>query len=95
MLTTPTLDKLIALGLIGMVIALKEQQGRADYAALSFEERLGLLVDREATERENRRLERNLKAAKLRINSACVEDLDLRSPRGLDQSQILALAEAR
>jgi hypothetical protein len=52
------------------------------YASLAFEDRLGLLVDREATERENRRLERNLKAAKLRAN-ASIEDLDLHHPRGL------------
>ncbi|MBI2017261.1 MAG: ATP-binding protein [Candidatus Rokubacteria bacterium] len=95
MLTTPTLDKLVALGLMGMVIALKEQQERSEYGALAFDERLGLLVDREVTERDNRRLARNLKAAKLRISGACIEDLDMRSPRGLDRGQILRLAEAR
>jgi DNA replication protein DnaC len=95
MLSSPTLDKLIALNLMGMVTALREQRERAEYGSLSFEERLGLLVDREATERENRRLERTLKAAKLRISGACVEDLDLRSPRGLDRALVLELAEGR
>ena len=58
-----------------------------------FEERLGLLVDREAQDRENRRLARRLKAAKLR-SDAVIEDLDLRGPRGLDRATILGLAES-
>jgi hypothetical protein len=58
MLTTPTLDKLYALNLMGMARAFQEQVERADYQALTFEERLGLLVDREAQDRDNRRLER-------------------------------------
>lgn len=94
MLTNPTMNKLVALSLTGMAAALKEQLERAEYGALAFEDRLGLLVDREATERENRRLERNLRAAKLRT-SACIEDLDLHHPRGLDRSVILALADAQ
>lgn len=93
MLTNPTMNKLVALSLTGMAAALQEQLGRADYAALAFEDRLGLLVDRETLDRENRRLERNLKAAKLRAN-ASVEDLDLHHPRGLDRSVILSLADA-
>ena len=55
MLTTPTLDKLRALNLTGMARAFAEQQERADYQALSFEDRLGLMVDREAQDRDNRR----------------------------------------
>jgi len=93
-LTNPTINKLVALSLSGMAAAFKEQLERSDYATLAFEDRLGLLVDREATERENRRLARTLKAANLRIGSACIEDLDLRSPRGLDRSVVLALADA-
>ena len=76
-----------------MARALTEQQGHPDYAALSFEERLGLLVDREVQDRENRRLARYLKAARLRSDAA-IEDLDLRAPRGLDRAVILGLAEA-
>ncbi len=91
MLTTPTLDKLHALNLGGMARAFVEQLERADYAALSFEERLGLLVDREVQDRDNRRLERNLKAARLRT-SASIEDLDFHLPRGLDRSLIRELA---
>jgi DNA replication protein DnaC len=93
MLISPTLDKLQALSLGGMARAFEEQLERPDYAELSFEERLGLLVDREAQDRENRRLARRLKAAKLRID-AVIEDLDFRVPRGLDRSTILGLAES-
>src|SRR3989440_7547476 len=94
MLTAPTLDKLSALNLMGMARAFQEQVERADYQALTFEERLGLLVDREAQDRDNRRLERNLKAAKLRSN-ACLEDLDFQRPRGLDRALMLSLGDAQ
>ena len=63
MLTGPTLERLHALNLGGMARALLEQRETPAYAELPFEDRLGLLVDREATERENRRLERQLSAA--------------------------------
>jgi DNA replication protein DnaC len=91
MLTHPTLDKLHALKLTGMLQALLEQMHMPEIPALSFEERLGLLVDREMTERENRRLKSRLHQAKLR-QVACVEDLDYRHPRGLDQSVMTRLA---
>jgi DNA replication protein DnaC len=94
MLIEPTIEKLQALSLGGMARALAEQLESPTYAGLSFEERLGLLVDREAQDRENRRLARRLKAAKLR-SDAVVEDLDLRTPRGLDRSTVLSLAESR
>ena len=91
MLRTPTVDKLRDLNLMGMVRAFQEQTERADYQALTFEERLGLMVDVEMEERENRRLFRYLKSAKLRDN-ASVEDLDFIKPRGLQRSLILELA---
>lgn len=91
MLTHPTLEKLRALNLVGMLRALQEQLQLPEYAHLSFEERLGLLVDREVTERQNRRLATRLKQARLR-QTAVVEDLDFRHPRGLDRSLLLALA---
>ena len=93
MLMTPTLDKLTALNLTGMARALHEQMEGSEYQALSFDERLGLLVDRETQDRSNRRLERNLKTAKLR-NIACIEDIDFRKPRGLERGLILGLADA-
>ena len=94
MLTSPTLDKLFALNLNGMARAFCEQLERADYQALTFEERLGMLVDREAQDRENRRLHRYLKSAKLRLQ-ASVEDIDFRRPRGLDRATVLSLGESQ
>lgn len=94
MLKHPTLDKLEALRLFGMAQGLREQRDLSDCTALSFEERLGLLVDREMTARDNARLASRLKRAKLRL-TATVEDIDFRSPRGLDKAAVLALAECR
>ena len=91
MLNHPTLDKLETLRFTGMVKALTEQMAVPDIEELSFEERLGLLADREMTEREDRRLKTRLRQAKLR-QSACVEDIDYRQPRGLDKSLLLDLA---
>jgi DNA replication protein DnaC len=85
MLTHPTHERLITLGLTGMAKALEEQRRSPDLNALSFEERVGLLVDREAAERDTKRLTTRLKFAALRQN-ACVEDLDLRTPRGIDRA---------
>ncbi|WP_426119954.1 IS21-like element ISPre4 family helper ATPase IstB [Pseudomonas sp. DSP3-2-2] len=94
MLPNPTLDKLQALRLHGMIKALSEQHATPDINDLSFDERLGLMVDRELTERENARLTTRLKAARLRHN-ACLEDIDYRSPRGLDKALILQLGSGQ
>ena len=94
MLHHPTLDKLQQLRLSGMFKALTEQMNMPDSETLSFEERLGLLADREMTEREDRRLHTRLRQAKLKHN-ACVEDIDYRAPRGLDKALILSLAACR
>jgi hypothetical protein len=83
MLIHPTLNRLVTLGLTGMAKAFDEQQRQPDITALAFEERFALLVDREATERENKRLVNRLRFAKLRQN-AVVEDIDTKAPRGLD-----------
>ncbi len=91
MLTHPTLDKLHSLRLSGMSQALMEQMNMPDIDALSFEERLGLLVDRELTERDDRRLTTRLHKAKLR-QAACIEDIDYRHPRGLDKALMMRLA---
>jgi len=91
MLTHPTLEKLRALRLNGMLKALNEQQQMSDLGSLGFEERLGLLIDREMTDRDNRRLETRLKKAKLR-HCCCMEDLDFKAARGLDKALILSLA---
>src|SRR5438874_11027742 len=93
MLMTQTFDKLDALGLFGMALGLREQLEGSQYLSLSFDERFGLLVDREAEARDSRRLALRLKAAKLR-QEASVEDIDFRSPRGLDKTVIVNLAQA-
>ena len=74
-----------------MVAALIDQMALPDIEELAFEERLGLLVDREITERDNRRLTSRLRRARLRHNAA-LEDIDYRSPRGLDKGLIQSLA---
>jgi DNA replication protein DnaC len=94
MLNHPTLDKLHELRFTGMAKALTEQMALPDIEDLSFEERLGLLVDREATEREDRRLQTRLRQAKLKQN-ACIEDIDFKQSRGLDKSLILDLAQCQ
>ena len=91
MLTHPTLDKLESLRLRGMVQALKQQWQQPEINELSFEQRLGLLVDRETDLRQTRQMQARLRKAKLRQN-AVVEDVDFKQPRGLDRSQVLQLA---
>jgi DNA replication protein DnaC len=94
MLINQTLEKLHHLRLTGMADALTDQLEHPDrYGKLEFTTRLGLLVDREAQDRDNRRLTRNLKTAHLRTQ-ACVEDIDFHQPRGLNRTHILALAQA-
>ena len=91
MLTPPTIDKLHQLSLPGMARALGVQLADPGMAALSFEERLGLLVDEEATTRDAARLKTRLRAALLR-QTACCEDIDFRHPRGLDKALVKKLA---
>lgn len=93
MLTHHTLEKLRTLRLTGMADALEQQHRHAQADALSFDERLGLLVDHEVLYRDNRRQTRLLKDAKLRVN-ACVEDIDYRHPRGLKKAEMAALASS-
>ena len=89
MLQQPLFDQLHALRLRGMASALEHQLASADTAALSFEDRLGLLLQHEAHDRNAQRLGQRLRWAKL-SQSACIEDLDTRTPRGL---QKMALAQ--
>jgi DNA replication protein DnaC len=91
MLTHPTLEKLRSLKLFGMAQALAEQRETRAADELGFEARLGLLVDRETTERDNRKLSSLLRKANLR-QKASLEDLDYKHPRGLDKSLMLSLA---
>lgn len=90
MLAHPTHERLIALGLAGMAKAFEEQRSSPDLAALSFEERVAIMADREAAERDTKRMATRLKFAALR-QDACVEDIDLRTPRGLDRTLLARL----
>lgn len=90
MMSSSLIDQLHQLKLAGMASALQRQLEQPEAQGLSFDERLALLLDQEALERDNRRLSRLLKAAKLRIN-ACVEEVDYRHPRGIDRGAFVAL----
>ena len=94
MLIHPILDKLQSLRFFGMLSALEEQMKMPDAEKLSFEERFGLLIDREMTERQNRRFNTRLRKAKLRQN-ACIEDIDFRHQRGLHKSSMMQLASGQ
>ncbi|MCF8070477.1 MAG: IS21-like element helper ATPase IstB [Desulfobacterales bacterium] len=91
MLNEQTLEKLYAMRLNGMADAFREQMLQPDINELSFEERLGFLVDHHWSWREDRRLKTLLRNARLKDN-ACIEDIDYKSPRGLDKSLILSLS---
>lgn len=91
MLDQASLMTLRGFKLFGMAEALEQQMQDAQAQSLSFEERMGLIIDRENTSRENRRLTRLLRLAKLR-EQACVEDIDYRHPRGLQKAQVSSLA---
>lgn len=90
MLTHPTLERLVALGLTGMAKAFDDQRRQPDVAALPFEDRLAIMVDREVVERQNKSLATRLKFAGLR-HAAVVEDIDLATPRGLDRALFASL----
>jgi len=91
MLMEQTLDKMNVMKLSGMADALKQQLGSGEHARLSFDERLGLLVDSEWTAREQRKLAKRLRSAKLRY-AASLEDVDFKHPRALDRQQVLSLS---
>jgi DNA replication protein DnaC len=78
-----------------MAEAWAAQQAKPDIASLSFDERFGLLVDAEWMARENARLRRALKEAKLRLSAACVEDIDYSAKRELDKALMRQLASCR
>ncbi|GIZ69180.1 hypothetical protein KAM428_42650 [Aquipseudomonas alcaligenes] len=93
MTATNTTQRLIELGLRGMATAYERQRDQPAIQTQAFDVRLGDLLDVEAAERDTRKIERYLKAAKLRCSQAALEDVEYRSDRGLDHSQVMALAE--
>ena len=76
MLNEPTLEKLKTMRLEGLAAAWLEQQQQPNASELSFDERLGLLVDAEWMHRENKKMKRALSEAKLRLAQACIDDVD-------------------
>ena len=93
MLHQHTLDQLRGLRLDGMIAALNDSATQAAAEGLPFEQRLALLVQRELDWRDGKRVARLLKSAKLKVSSACVEDIDWRASRALDRHLITALAQ--
>jgi DNA replication protein DnaC len=91
MLIEQTMEKLYAMKLNGLADCLKEQLQKPDSNELTFEERFSLMVDRQWTWKEDRRMKRLLQNAGLKIN-ACIEDIDYKTPRGLSKSVILSLS---
>ena len=92
MLTHHSLTQLKALRLDGMARALEEQLALPSAATLSFEERIAFIIDREIAFRDSKRLTRLLKQAKLRVGSACLEDVDYRPGRGIEKKLVASLA---
>ena len=92
MLNEPTLEKLRDLRLGALADTWLEQQGNADLQALGFDERLAMLVDAEWLDRQNKKLTRNLREAKLRLGQAVVEDIDYPTKRKLEKTVIRQLA---
>lgn len=91
MLNEQTLEKLYTMKLGAMADALKEQIAQPEIAGLPFDERFALLVDRQWAFKENKKLDRLLKSAKLKLN-ACIEDIDYQKARGINKSMISSLA---
>jgi DNA replication protein DnaC len=89
----PSMEKLIAMKLSGMAEGLKEQMQNPAYRDLSFEERLGILIDKEKLHRENRQLKILLSHAHFRHSTACCEDIDFRTRRGIAKDMILKLSQ--
>ncbi|MBF0442284.1 MAG: ATP-binding protein [Oligoflexales bacterium] len=92
MMANETLEKLRKLKLWGMLQAFEEQMKMPDITEMSFEDRLGLLIDREETDKNNKRTQSRLKSAKLKDKFAIVEDIDFKASRGLDRKTIMSLA---
>lgn len=93
MLTHPTLDQMAALGLTGMADAWRALADQDPGQALERNEWLGLMLDREAAARADKRFANRLRNAKMRFPNACIEDVNFAASRGLDRRQVLALAQ--
>ncbi|MFO8073599.1 MAG: IS21-like element helper ATPase IstB [Polyangia bacterium] len=94
MLNEETYRQLVEMKMYGLAASFGEYLEQTEKDELCFEERFGMMVDREHTERQERRLKYRLSKAKLR-EEACVEDIDYRHPRGLDRSVMQRLATCK
>jgi DNA replication protein DnaC len=94
-MTEATIERLRALRLDAFANALVAQQKQPDVLKLSFDERLAMLIDAEWLARENKRLQRALKEAKLKIGSACIESVDYPARRELERQVVRQLATCR
>ena len=92
MINQSTITKLTEMRLTAMADSYRDQMNDAKYQELSFEERLGLMVDIEWSRRKSNRLARLIKRAELRFSQACIEDIEYYPDRKLDKTQILRLA---
>jgi DNA replication protein DnaC len=92
MVNEQTVQKLYAMRLGAMALAWQGQQGDTNVGKLVFDERFGLLVDAEHLARDNRRLKRLIKSAELRINSACLENVETSAKRGVERQTVHELA---
>ena len=95
MMNEPTLEKLRAMRLEGMAASWLEQQKDTAATKLAFDERFGMVVDAEWLHRENKRLGRALREAKLKLSQACVEDIDYPARRELDKAVVRQLSSCR
>ncbi len=93
MLMQPTIEKLKALSLYGMAEIFQSLNQDPDSERLSFDEKFGMIVDREIIRRDSKRQIRLLKEAKLRDPAACIEDINYEHVKGLERTQIVALAQ--
>jgi DNA replication protein DnaC len=91
MLTHHSLTQLKTLRLDGMARALEEQLAQPGAAVLSFEDRIAMIIDREVSFRDTKRVTRLLKQAKLKVGSACLEDVDYRPGRGIEKKLLATL----
>lgn len=92
MINQSTITKLTEMRLTAMADSYQEQLKDSKYQELSFDERLGLMVDIEWSRRKSNRLARLIKRADLRFSQACIEDIEYHADRKLDKTQILRLA---
>jgi DNA replication protein DnaC len=92
MVVHETINKLKAMNLQGFVDVLEQMRGTTEFDLLSFEDRIGLMTDREFARRQNNRIQRLIQLAKFQNTHACMEDISYSADRKLDRQLLLELA---